>query len=338
MDPRGFLADLERKPQALDELADRLDDQDPWEALPVRLGHAVDRVLLLGMGSSTYAARVAAARMRQGGQWVDAELASSGVLPSPSGRLLVVAVSASGGSAETLAAARGYSGVSPTVGLVNVEGSPLSQVCDASVSLGAGPEVGGVSCRSFQHTLALLLALPSALPGPEHASVASRLAASRAVAASLRRAAQASTDLLERREEWLEPVCERLAGPDGTWVVAPDHRLSSAQQSALMLREGPRRSAVACETGDWSHVDVYLTKTLDYRMLLFTGSPHEAELLRWTRERGSTVVAVGPGPVGPLEGASMQLRHRFDTDDDVRLLTEVLVAELVAQRIWADQG
>ena len=42
-----------------------------------------------------------------------------------------------------------------------------------------------------------------------------------------------------------------------------------------MLREGPRRAAIASETGEWSHVDVYLTKTLDYRMLLLPGSRYE---------------------------------------------------------------
>ena len=76
-------------------------------------------------------------------------------------------------------------------------------------------------------------------------------------------------------------------------MVAPFRRLGNAQQSALMLREGPRRSAVASETGEWSHVDVYLTKTQDYRMLLMPGSRYESELLRWTRERGTTVVSVG---------------------------------------------
>ena len=38
-----------------------------------------------------------------------------------------------------------------------------------------------------------------------------------------------------------------------------------------MIREGPRRQAVACETGDWAHVDVYLTRTLDYRAIVFAG-------------------------------------------------------------------
>jgi len=126
-------------------------------------------------------------------------------------------------------------------------------------------------------------------------------------------------------------VADRLAGPQGSWVVAPARRLASAQQSALMLREGPRRPSHACETGDWSHVDVYLTKTLDYRMLLLPGSAYQPELMRWVAERGSTVVAVG----ADVEGAAAAVRYPGDDVDDVRLLTETTVAELVAARWWA---
>ena len=97
-----------------------------------------------------------------------------------------------------------------------------------------------------------------------------------------------------------------------------------------MLREGPRRPAVGCETGDWSHVDVYLTKTTDYRMVLFEGSRWEPELLTWVRERGSTLVAVG----GHVADARFTVRYRGDDDDDVRLLSEVLVAELAAAELW----
>jgi hypothetical protein len=186
----------------------------------------------------------------------------------------------------------------------------------------AGEEVGGVACRSYQHTLALLLALEHRLTGTEGNS-----------AGLARAAAEASADLLARRADWLPRLSELLLGPDGTHVVAPARRLSSAQQAALMLREGPRRQAVGSETGDWSHVDVYLTKTTDYRLLLFAGSRWEDELLRWTSERGSTVVSVG----AELPQAAMSLRYAGDEVDDVRLLTEVMVAELVAHRAWSDR-
>ena len=186
-------------------------------------------------------------------------------------------------------------------------GSAIAGTVDAVVDMEAEPETGGVACRSFLHTLALLLALES------------DLTAGSDVPRLLRRAATASDHLLETQPSWLPALSAALLGPDGSRIVAPARRLSSAQQGALMLREGPRLPAEASETGDWSHVDVYLTKTTDYRMLVFTGSPWESELVRWVRERGSTLVVVGPE--GPE--ASQTIRCRGDDEDDVRLLVEV---------------
>jgi hypothetical protein len=77
-------------------------------------------------------------------------------------------------------------------------------------------------------------------------------------------------------------------------------------------------------------VDVYLTKTLDYRALLLTGSRWDDQALDWLRKRGSTFVAVGAG----IEGATAVVRYPDDDDPEVALVTETLVAELVAARWW----
>jgi fructoselysine-6-P-deglycase FrlB-like protein len=322
MDPTLFLADLEQKPDRLADLAAALRAGDHWGVS----GPDADRSwLLLGMGSSAYAAQVAAARLRSRGVRAVAELAASDLLPTVDARTTVVAITASGGSVETLDASRRLRATGSGarfVAMTNVVDSPIVDLCDDVLPMWAGREAGGVACRTFQHTLGLLLALEARLGG------AGRDCGP--VPDLLDRAAEASAHLLETRDEWLAPVSEALLGPQGTHVVAPAHRLSSALQSALMLREGPRLPAYACETADWSHVDVYLTKTTDYRMLLLAGSRWEPELLGWVRERGSTLVSVG----ADVDGAAYTLRYPHDDHDDVRLLTEALVAELLAARAW----
>jgi glutamine---fructose-6-phosphate transaminase (isomerizing) len=314
LNPAGFFADVERSPVSLRSLADSLDAGE----LPVRgLRREWRQVLFLGMGSSTYAAGVVAARLRANSVAAVAELASSELLPPPDPDLLVVAVSASGGSAETVGSVQRYVGRSTVVAVTEALGSAVTEGADVVLPLLAGPEPGGVACRSYRHTLAVLLALA------EHLSPGTATD----LAESVRGAAAATDDLLDRRERWLPEVAAALDGPAGSWVVAPAARLASAQQSALMLREGPRRPSHACETGDWSHVDVYLTKTLDYRMLLLPGSPWDPELLRWTADRGTTVVTVGAGAV-TYPGSGQR---------DVALLAETTIAELVAHRWWAAQ-
>ncbi|MFD0889350.1 SIS domain-containing protein, partial [Streptosporangium algeriense] len=244
---------------------------------------------------------------------------SCDLLPPALPDTLVVAISATGGSRETLDALARYRGRSFVLAMTNVPGSPVTEGADLVVPMAAGAERGGVACRTFQHTLALLLALRDRLTGT-----------GTGLPALLRRTAEATGDLLERRDLWLEAAAELLDGPDGVHTIAPVERLSSAEQSALMFREGPRRAADACESGDWSHVDVYLTKTLDYRALLFPGSRYDDQAMEWITRRGSAVLTVG----GEVPGARASVRYRHDDDRDVALLTETLVAELVAARWW----
>lgn len=316
MDPALFAADLADKPARLAALADVLASEDPWEALPT----SVRRVIFVGMGSSAFASGVVASRLRARGFDAVSEIASSDVPPEVREGDVVVAVSAGGGSRETVAAVEHYRDRAPVVLLTNKPESALAQSVSTVVDMRAEVERGGVACRSFQHTLIQLLALERHLVG-----------SGRDLPDLVRASADAGAGLAARTARWLPRVVELLDGPDGVHVVAPVSRLSSAQQSALMLREGPRRAAQAHETGDWSHVEVYLTKTTDYRLLLLAGSRWEDELLRWCAERGSTVVALG----SDVEGAAYSLRYDGDTDDDVRLLTEVLVAELVAAELWS---
>lgn len=317
MKPDGFAADLYRKPAVLRRLAATLAAANPWtEVVPGE----VYGVVFIGMGSSAYAAGVVAARLRARGVLASSELASSQLLPDWGAGTLVVATSASGGSVETLDALTRLPAGVRTVALTNTAGSAITAHCDAVVELAAEPEIGGVACRSFQHTLALLLALECHLTGVGTASLADTVGA----------AATASDHLIDTESDWITPVSDLLLGPTGTHLAAPAHRFCSAQQGALMLREGPRLPAVGCETGDWSHVDVYLTKTTDYRLLVFAGSPWEAQLAEWTTARGSTVVSVGAS----VPGAAYELHYPGDSDDDVALLTEVLVPELLAAKAW----
>ncbi len=317
MDADGFVADLHRKPEMLGRLADVLAEGNPWASV---VPEGIERVVLIGMGSSAYAGGVAAARMRARGLVAVSEVAATALMPDWGAATLVVATSATGGSVETLDALdRLPSGVT-TVALTNTPGSAITDRCQAVVDLRADPEVGGVACRTYQHTLALLMALECHLAG----------APTEVLADTLSRAAAASAHLLDSESDWRPTISELLLGPDGTHLAAPAHRFCSATQGALMLREGPRRPAVGCETGDWSHVDVYLTKTTDYRLLVFAGSAWEEQLAEWTTLRNTTVVGVG----GAVPSAGYTVRYPGDEDDDVRLLTEVLVPELVAGRAW----
>ncbi len=319
MDTAAFRADLDLIPETLDALADALEAGLPGlERLP-SLGAA--RVLVLGMGSSRYAAAVVARRFRGVGANVLVELASTELLPPAAPDLAVVAVSATGGSAEVLRAIERYRGTGRLIAVTNRPESELGRAADVVVPLLAGVEASGVACRTFRATFAVLDTVLEELLGTAPAD--------RFDAATLRRAARANAQLLADSSEWLEPMASLLDGPTGAWILAPVERLSSAQQAALMVREVPRRIAVASETGDWSHVDVYLTKTTDYRALVSAGSAWDAQALEWMKSRGSRYASLGAA----LPGAELVVRYDDDDDERVAVLSETLVGELVAERL-----
>ena len=154
------------------------------------------------MGSSRYAASVAARDLRVAGIAAAAEPASVDASWPPDARTLVVAISATGESAETLDAVERYRGRSPVVALVNDPASTLATRADVVVEMGAGEEAGGVACRTFQHTGLLLRALESHLTGLDDDLVG-----------LTRKVAHASADLLRTSATWLPKLARRARVP-----------------------------------------------------------------------------------------------------------------------------
>ena len=319
MDPHLFLKDLERKSELLNQLADSAAQANPWSDLGI---NPESQLIFIGMGSSHYASSIAAMRLRALGMNAVAELASNSLLPKITDSTVIIAVSASGGSIETLTAVNRLKGKARIIALTNFSDSEIAKASDAIVLMKAEAEIGGVACRSFAHTVALALALESHLFQRNYI-----------LADVIRSAAAAHAYIWSNRNEWQPKLQELLTGAPASYFVAPAERFSSAQQSALMFREGPRRASVGCETGDWSHVDVYLTKVQDYRLLIFVGSDWEMPLMAWCAERKSRVIAVG----GEIEGAEFTFRYPGDETPEVALIVESFFAEIIAADLWINQ-
>ena len=318
MNPDGFLRDVLAAPERLASLLDAYDAQDSSLSALTTQMTTPRRVLFVGMGSSRFAAVTAAALLRSRGVDAVAEYASTAIPVPRSPDTLVVGISASGTTPETVDALSAHRGTSMTVAVTNAPGSELASAADVVLPLLAGAEEGGVACLTYQATVAVLLMLVGRLvdggPRPR----------------DLRPAVAAGAHLRERRESWLDTVVELVHAARTVATIAPAERSCSALQSALMLREGPRVAAGAAETGDWLHVDVYLSKRPGYAAFLFTGSRFDAGVLEWSAKRVFPVVAVGP----PLPGATVELAYPGAGSPFVPQLVETGVAELAAAELW----
>ena len=306
MNSEGFLADILTEPEALRRVADELAGTGLERLLDA------PRVLFIGMGSSRYAADTAVALLRSRGVDAYSELASTGTPQPPSTDTVAVLISASGGSQETIDALHRHAGTSRVVALTNNPTSALATAADEAIDVRAGAEQGGIACRSFACTQAVL-ALMCGADGEQ-----------------LVRAGAAARELIDGREAWLGRVADLVESGAGVWVSGPAERFGSVQQSALMLREAPRIVADACETGDWLHVELYLTKRPGYALLLLPGSRYDEELLGWRGQRSFEVVSVGR----ELAGASMAVPFAGADEHLTAVLVETIVAELLAAELW----
>ena len=313
MRPDGFLRDILAAPGRLEACLDGY-------AGSTALDDVADarRVVMIGMGSSRFAALPAAALLRSRGVDAVAELASTGLPTRPAADLVAIGISASGSTPETVEALGRHRGRSRTVAVTNDPDAELAAVADVVLPLHAGAEEGGVACLTFQATLAVLQLLAGAITGAGPS------------VDELRPSVGAAAALRDERGDWLDELADRVGAAPATYAIAPAERLSSALQSALMLREGPRLAADATETGDWLHVDVYLSKRSGYTALLFPGSRFDDGVMAYARERGSAIVAVG----GDVEGAAQTVPVSGAADPLVSLLVETAVAELVAAELW----
>lgn len=317
-------ADLAGKPAALSALAQRLSRAEPFRALPGLIEHGPSDVVFLGLGPASYAAAPAAARLELAGVHTRMESPAAVRLGPAGPDTLVVAVVVGSGQRELAAALDHYMGTAPIVLLVADPTSVLTHYADIVAALEVGQEFA--TSRSYQHAQALLLHLAARLGAPP-------AGASSDVAVVVRRAANATADLLERAGDWVPRLAQTLSSSSGLHLLAPLERLSSAQQGALAIRKGPVHIAHASETAQWSHTDRYLAAAQRYRAVLFRGSRFDERAAEHMLQLRARFVTVG----GDLEGQAAGLRFSGDDDEDVSLLTEPLVPELLAAHWWAER-
>ena len=270
---------------------------------------------LIGMGSSRFAALDAVARLRAAGVEAVAETASASELSPASTDTLTIVISSSGRTPEALAAAERHRGTSFVIALTGRADSPLAGLADAVVPLvGERAETAGIASLSYRATVAGLCLLVDAASG-------------HVPGAGLAAAVPALETVIDGRHAWLSRAADALDTGREIHVLADGARIGLAEQAALMLREAPRISAHAFDTGDWLHVGLYTLFPGD-PVLLFTGSSADGEAVETIRARGAVVVSVGGEPRDtdvrvPIPDAALE-------DPAIGALVEPAVSELLA--------
>jgi glucosamine--fructose-6-phosphate aminotransferase (isomerizing) len=177
-----------------------------------------------------------------------------------------------------------------TVAIVNGAPSPLGDVADVVIDLGAGGEVAVPATKTFTATL-MALALVASAMGTVPWSDDDLDALPRHVGQVLGDGARA------------EMVARRLDGADRVLTVARGPLLAAASETALKIRETSAIFAEAFSAADLRHGPIAAV-TPDVPVLAFsTAGPAAADVAALTallRERGVTVSTIGSEPGADL--------------------------------------
>ncbi|MGO9804136.1 MAG: SIS domain-containing protein [Steroidobacteraceae bacterium] len=195
---------------------------------------------------------------------------------------VVLAISQSGESPDLLSAvSRARSGGARVVALLNAESSPLAQLADDLLPLGAGAELSVAATKSYIASLAAIVQLVAAWA--EDAELAAALAA----------APEQLTRAFEL--DWGAAVA-RLMPANNLYVIGRGLGLGIAQEAALKFKETCGLHAEALSAAELRHGPMALVRA-HFPLLLFTQNdesrPGVAQLAAELAAQGADVMVAG---------------------------------------------
>jgi len=240
-----YTREVLEQPEALWDTAQSLREQGVQD-LAGRFRHgAFDRIVLTGMGSSYHVLHSIAARLS--GTGVPTLVLETSELvhvhhASLSARSLLVIVSQSGQSAETIRLLDRIPPGCRTIGITNTPGSPLAVKSAPVLFTQAGPETS-VTCKTYLASVCALLWLAEVLDGGQAGATADGLAV----------VADAVADYLSWWRDHVEDLADVLSATERVFILGRGPSLAAAGAAGLMLKEAARFPAEAMSSAAFRH-------------------------------------------------------------------------------------
>lgn len=335
--------------RVIEALAPGIDTGWLWQGLGLPPLEGIERVTVLGCGTSLHAGRAAAGVFeRLGGLPTRALVASEAGHEVWEPRTLVLAISQSGETADVLRALDTVPpGHATVLALTNNTSSTLARRSDAVVDCLAGPEIGVAATKTF--VAQVLTGVCVALSG---LSGLNRVDSSR-FDADMRALVATPDALAAALDEWRGPTADlatEFAAASGFLFLGRGSGLVYAAEGALKLKELSYRWAEHQPAGELKHGPLALVDTGTPVFVVDSGDPRLDVDIAEVRARGGRVVRLGErvlqvgglplhlprtGPSwGPLEtvvplqmfARELALRLRRDVDKPRNLAKSVTVS------------
>ncbi|MCH7594871.1 MAG: isomerizing glutamine--fructose-6-phosphate transaminase, partial [Chloroflexi bacterium] len=282
-----MLKEIHEQPTALRDTLASYPDGLP--GLPVE---SPERLLLLACGTSYHAALYAELLITSSSNVSARAHVASEYAARTRGNSegLVVAISQSGETADTLAPIRALKAAGHSiVGVTNVQESSLDRLADTVFLTKAGPEVAVASTKTFTTQMALMALLAAELT--DDAQVASD------IRSGLRSLPGKVEQLIARSDE-IQKVAEWLAGFDHAFIVAKGAQVPVALEAALKLKEVAYMHAEGMPASELKHGPFALLTPETPVLAMVPDDENRARMVTTIREisaRGAPVVALVDG-------------------------------------------
>ena len=286
----------------------------------------VERIVITACGTSWHSGLIGEYMLEEMARLpVEVEYASEFRYRNPvvDERTLVIGVSQSGETADTLAAIREakHRGAR-TVGVVNVVGSTIAREVDGGIYLHAGPEVGVASTKAFTSQVAALALISLRIARLRNLSILQ----GRQIIQALKCLPDQMAAILERSEE-IERLAERfLVATHNALYLGRGVNFPVALEGALKLKEISYIHAEGYPAAEMKHGPIAL---IDENMPVVFIAPRDAvhpkivSNIEEVKARGGKVIALinpGDAEIGRLADATFEIPETLD------LLTPILTS------------
>jgi glucosamine--fructose-6-phosphate aminotransferase (isomerizing) len=303
---------------------------------------AIERIELVACGSAYYASLVGAAAIQAWTGLPARATAGSEFRYSPpplDGRTLVIAVTQSGETADTIAPVRlARERGCPVVAVTNTVGSAITRDADAVLFLQAGPEIAVAASKTFVTQVTTLVVLAAAV-----ARIRGELgeADELALGVALRALPSAAARAIAAATAIAPTLARRYVNSRGFMFVGRGFGLPAALEGALKLKEISYVHAEGYAAGELKHGPISLLDAECPLVAVVTRSPVYDKVISNVMEgraRDARVIAVATEGDVQIERFADDVCWIPDTHDALSPILAVIPLQLFAYHMAVARG
>lgn len=301
---------------------------------------AVERILIVACGTSWHAGCLASYLFEDKARIpVQVEIASefrykNPVVPSGT---LVIAISQSGETADTVAAVRELKAKgSKVLSICNVHSSTLARESDACIYLRAGPEIGVCSTKAFTSQVVVLSLFCLMMARMRHMGKVE----GQEFIASLRKLPEQVQSVLDNSHQ-IQTIAKKYAKYQNFFYIGRRYMFPTCLEGALKLKEISYINANGYPAGEMKHGPIALINEDCPTVALCANKMTYEKLLSNLMEvkaRNGAVIAIAEKGESGIEKIADDIIWLPETIDEIAAIPTTVVAQLLAYYIARERG